>query len=273
MFQYAAARSLSIARSLPVRFFYDHYSFATRSFLLDKFALEIELVDQKERDRIESLRSDPTGALAPPDDAFPSWLMMEKRDFVYDDQLFHTPDNAVIVGYWQNELYFKQNTDEIRRLFELKAPSNKRSQAIGKLIENKRCPVSVHVRRGDYAANPEILAIHGLCTPQYYHKALQTLLERLSGIHLFLFSDDIAWVKENFDVQGLPFDIIEPSYTDSQEDLVLMSRCKHHIIANGSFGWWGAWLNPSRDKIVIAPRQWMIAHYDPPIICPDWIGI
>ena len=238
MFQYAAARSLSIARSMPVRFFFfDAYPFATRSLLLDKFALDIELADQSERNRIETLKSDPAGALAPPGDAFPRWLIMEGRYFAYDDQLFHAPDNAVMIGYWQNELYFKRHADEIRRLFSLKGPFSTRFQTICKFIGNKRCPVSVHIRRGDYAAHPEILAIHGLCPLQYYHKAVQILLERLSGIHLFLFSDDVAWVKAHFDVGGLPCDIIEPSHTDPQEDLVLMSLCKHHIIANSSFSW------------------------------------
>jgi hypothetical protein len=108
---------------------------------------------------------------------------------------------------------------------------------------------------------------------EYYCKALQLLMETVSNLHLFLFSDDIDWVKAHFDVLGLPFDTVEPSHTDPQEDLLLMSRCKHHIIANSSFSWWGAWLNPSPDKIVIAPRQWMTAHYDPPIICRNWTGI
>jgi hypothetical protein len=274
MFQYAAGKSLSIARSIPVRFFFfDAYEFARRSLLLDKFALDIELVDQNEKNRIETLKPDPAGALATPGDASPHWLMTERMDFAYDDQLFHASDNVIMIGYWQNELYFKRYSDEIRRLSELKCPSGKRFQDIGKLIKKKRCPISVHIRRGDYAAHPEILAIHGLCPPQYYYKALQMLQERLSDIHLFLFSDDIAWVKTHFDVQGLPCDIVEPSHSDPQDDLLLMSWCKHHIIANSSFSWWGAWLSPSPDKIVIAPRQWMIAHYDPPIICSNWISI
>jgi hypothetical protein len=255
LFQYATAKSLSFSRNSPVNFFFlDTYAFAKRSLLLDRFSLDIELVDDP-RTRI-----------------LPLSQVMEKHCFTYDEQLFHVPDDSVMIGYWQNELYFKQIAGKIRRMFSLKTYTN-RFQAISQRIAVKRCPVSIHIRRGDYAEHPEILSIHGLCPSQYYHKAMQILMERLSDIHLFLFSDDIAWVKAHFDVQGLPYDFIEPSYPNPQEDLVLMSLCKHHIIANSSYSWWGAWLNTSPDKIVIAPRQWMTAHYDPPIICSDWTGI
>jgi hypothetical protein len=274
MFQYAAARSLSITRSLSVRFFYfDSYPFATRELLLDKFALELEMADQSERNRIDTLKSDRVEALARYGNTFPQSLMIERTQFVYDDQFFHAPDNTVLIGYWQNEFYFKRFAGEIRRLFTLKDATNKRCQEISKLIESKRCSVSVHIRRGDYALHKEIYAVHGLCPMEYYCKALQILRERLSGINLFLFSDDIAWVESNFDVLGLPFDIVDPSHSDPQEDLVLMSLCKHHIIANSSFSWWGAWLNPSPAKIVIAPRRWMTAQYDLPIICSNWIKV
>jgi len=271
MFQYAVGRSLSIARSIPVKFFFfETYPSVKRSMLLDKFSLDMEMADEGERSRIETLRSDLTKNFAA---GSPRWVMMEKSDFVYDAQLFHAPDDAMMIGYWQNELYFRRYAGEIRRFFSLKAPFSQRFQAISDRIGTKRCPVSIHIRRGDYATHPAILAIHGLCPIQYYTKALQLLQDRWSDIHLFIFSDDIDWVKIHFDVRELPHEMIEPSHTNPQEDLVLMSRCQHHIIANSSFSWWGAWLNPSPNKMVIAPRQWMTAHYDPPVICQDWTGI
>jgi len=132
--------------------------------------------------------------------------------------------------------------------------------------------VSIHFRRGDYVTNPLTSQHHGVCSNKYYQDAISLLKSKISQPHFFLFSDEPEWLKTNVSLQE-PFRIIDnnPGYVD----LYLMSNCKHNIIANSSFSWWGAWLNNNPDKIVIAPHKWFnepgINTYD--LIPETWIRL
>ena len=97
--------------------------------------------------------------------------------------------------------------------------------------------------------------MHGIIPVEYYLKAVDLIKAKTSEIKLLIFSDDIEWAKKHFKFPNTEFvsgDISETHF----EDLYLMSVCKHNIIANSSFSWWGAWLNENPDKIVIAPKNW-----------------
>ena len=116
--------------------------------------------------------------------------------------------------------------------------------------------IALHVRRGDYVSNPITNRIHGTCSIAYYNEAVETIARKISGPHFFVFTDDFVWAKEN-----LKFDFPITYATgngpeNSYEDLRLMSLCKHNIVANSSFSWWGAWLNQNPAKIIIAPTHW-----------------
>ena len=115
--------------------------------------------------------------------------------------------------------------------------------------------VSVHVRRGDYVNNKNANAFHGVCSPEYYRKAIELIAKRVDSPKYFVFSDDIEWVKEHIEIPNAVF-VSQKDIAD-HEELVLMSKCKHAIIANSSFSWWGAWLNANPNKLVIAPKQWV----------------
>lgn len=168
-------------------------------------------------------------------------------------------------GFWWSENYFSDAADSIREDLKLKSPLGPRAQEVSRIIEqNENIPVSVHIRRGDYVLDPRTNAYHGVCPKEYYDKALAHLVSKTGPrIQIFIFSDDIAWVKEN-----MPFDyptlyVSSGTAIDSSigaiadyEELILMSKCSHHVIANSSFSWWGAWLNPSDKKIIIAPSRW-----------------
>lgn len=183
--------------------------------------------------------------------------------------------DVYLSGYWQSERYFRDYEDRIREDFRIVRPPDAANRRMLEEIARVSA-VSVHIRRGDYVSNARTNATHGTCSLDYFRKGLSLIAEQ-KGIDpvVFAFSDDPQWVRENLNV---PFELRLADHNDAAhgyEDLRLMSACRHHVIANSSFSWWGAWLNPSPDKLVVAPKRWFA---DPsmsnPDICPDgWVRL
>lgn len=196
-----------------------------------------------------------------------------EKDLHFEPTVFER-DNTYFDGYWQSEKYFNEIASELRGELTLKNPLSTYSQGISESIR-KGDAVSLHVRRADYVTNPKAQAVHGSCSMEYYQSAIKYIASKVNNPHFFIFSDDYAWASEHF--SSLPYPIICISNTAEKnyEDLTLMSQCKHHIIANSSFSWWGAWLNASPTKIVIAPKQWFKSErLDQSNIVPSsWIRI
>ena len=181
--------------------------------------------------------------------------------------LVDMPDTCYLMGNWQSERYFAQVADTIRADFSFKALPSGRNAELADLI-GKTTAVSLHVRRGDIASNPASLAVHGLCSLDYYRRAIEYVATRVAKPEFVIFSDDMAWVLENLHVDYPCHYVDHNKGLESYNDMRLMSLCHHHIIANSSFSWWGAWLNPDRDKIVVAPQCWFAANYDSSDIVP-----
>jgi hypothetical protein len=175
--------------------------------------------------------------------------------FPFDDGCLRLKPGARMEGYFQSERYFADFATTIRADFTPRAVHLAEIDAMAeRLIPSSPC-VSLHVRRGDYA-NPETMAIHGMLDASYYERALKILAERTgSNLPICVFTDDPAWVRANLALPGQVRFISEDTHTALQ-DMILMSRCTHHVTANSSFSWWGAWLNPSQDKIVVTPARW-----------------
>ena len=162
-------------------------------------------------------------------------------------------------GYWQSERYFKDIEGVLRRDLTITLPPSAESKEVAERIQNSES-VGIHVRSYKEISreNAGIFLGRG-----YYHRAVGSIAERVTDPHFFCFSDDPAWVKENLRI-SYPMVIVDcnngKGYDGAVEDLWLMSRCSHHIIANSTFGWWGAWLNPSEGKIVVMPPdQYLIS--------------
>lgn len=179
-------------------------------------------------------------------------------------------------GHFQSEKYFKNIEAVIRREFTPKNPLTRETMISQGEIASATNSVCLHVRRGDYVTNNATNAYHGTCDIEYYKKALNIITEKIGtrDINIFVFSDDISWVKENLQ---LPYPTIyadNPNIPD-YEKMYLMSLCQHNIIANSSFSWWGAWLNKNKGKIVIAPKQWFAnkTSTELDILPKDWIAI
>ena len=132
--------------------------------------------------------------------------------------------------------------------------------------------ISVHVRRGDYTIGNNAWVYGDICTAEYYDSALHYIKEKTENCKFYFFSDDIEWVKEQFTIENAVY--IEEAMFDAYEDwydMYLMSLCKHNIIANSTFSWWGAWLNQNKGKIVIAPKKWInVCDYED-IYPLEWI--
>ncbi len=183
--------------------------------------------------------------------------------------------NMYLDGYWQSELYFTDIRETLLKDFTLKSEPGTEAKGWIEKITSIQTPVSLHIRRGDYVQDTKTNSYHGVCDLSYYTNAYQRLVEKgVNNIHMIVFSDDLEWVRENLELP-CPMSFVSGSNIQDYEELVLMSKCHHNIIANSSFSWWGAWLNPRVDKIVIAPQQWF--KKDPQLykdIVPEtWIKI
>jgi hypothetical protein len=175
------------------------------------------------------------------------------------------------VQFFQNESYFAEHAMIIRDDLTLKNQMGEAALAIQVAIRNTSCPVSVHIRRGDYANNPKTRAFHGTCSSNYYWQAMTVILGEYSDASFFVFSDDMQWVKDNLTLPEQTLFVSDSTIKD-YEELTLMSQCSHNIIANSTFSWWGAWLNPNPEKIVIAPKRWFAKRKENPSL-PNWVKL
>jgi hypothetical protein len=180
--------------------------------------------------------------------------VVEKYTY-FDPNILKVADNTYIKGFWQSESYFKSIETTIRKEFTFKAPLIGLNADLAKMMDETNS-VSVHIRRGDYISNPEFNKKHGTCHISYYEEASRYIAERVQNPTYYIFSDDITWVKQHIFCFNPCVYITHNTGPHSYKDMQLISMCKHNIIANSSFSWWGAWLNSNPDKIVTAPAKW-----------------
>jgi hypothetical protein len=198
-------------------------------------------------------------------------VVYSETDFAYNQESEFIQDGAALYGYFQTEKYFSHIRENILQQFSFKRDIRKVSEEyIKKIRESNKASqiISIHVRRGDYVMFPDH---HPTCSKNYYEQATSQFSDIADKIFL-VFSDDIEWCRNEF--KGSEFIICDIQH--SFEELCIMSLCDHHIIANSSFSWWGAWLNKSQNKKVIAPSRWfgsaMNKNTDD-VYCQNWIKI
>jgi hypothetical protein len=176
---------------------------------------------------------------------------------------------CVYIGYWQTERYFCSIRKEILNSFSFEhLTKSHQTLEILYWIE-KTNSVSIHIRRGDFLLHEAILNI---CTLHFYEKAIAEMEKRVDSPVFFVFSNDMEWVRENMHIPN-PYYIDWNQGKNSWQDMFLMSKCKHNIIANSTFSWWGAWLNQSPGKTVIAPSRFFNNSETPDLIPDTWIKI
>jgi hypothetical protein len=269
MFQYAAGKALAERHGVDLVLDLSGFrNYALRSFLLDRLLVPeaagssaqaeakakvvANFLSAKWKGRFDRLR----GKAGLPK-LSPSPQEYREPHFHYDPAFEAVGPQTSLFGYFQSERYFGSIAADLRNWFSPREPFGGLAADMLGWIERSRLPVSVHVRRGDYL-NPGTAEFHGVLGELYYRQGLERLEAEISQEpELFVFSDDARAAEQvlNF----VPKSRLVHVRGDPErpwEDMALMARCRHHIIANSSFSWWGAWLNRSPDKVVVAPRAW-----------------
>ena len=194
------------------------------------------------------------------------------KNFGFNEELISKPlpSNIYLEGYWQTEKYFSHIKDELLKDFSFKTPLSKKNLDI--LEDAGTETVSIHIRRGDYLKTQTL----NVCSKDYYLNAIKLLFSKANPKSILVFSDDIPWCKSDLKLEEYITNILKLNNIkifyidwntgkDSYQDMQLMSKCKYHIIANSSFSWWGAYLDPNPEKIVIAPSVWNLRELNPSI--------
>lgn len=257
MFQYALGRQLALSRGTD--FYIDTSAFERyklHKYNLDKFCILENIAKKKfiPRDINRNFYIRNYNLLF--NKIFRKVLIIEEKEMGYSPNILQSLDsNVYLMGYWQSELYFNNIRNILLDEFTLKKDLREQSMKIFEKISVSNS-VSLHVRRGDYVSNSNTMKTHGVCSLNYYNQAIQLLKDKYMDLTYFIFSDDKTWVKENLKITGKTYYVDHNDAEHNYEDLFLMSSCKHNVIANSSFSWWGAWLNKNQNKIIIAPKMW-----------------
>ena len=268
MFQYALGRKLALANGTPLFLdlsFYDLNDGAhtQRPFELDAFALEYSPATPEMLRPFQRLRSSRIQRMMP----WRSHRIVTETGFGFDPAVLQATGNVYLDGHWQSEKYFDDVRATIRREFTYPLDAHPRIQEALDAITRTNA-VSVHVRRGDYITSDSANAVHGACGVDHYERAMDLMLQQVNEPEFFVFSDDLQWARDHLRSKAPMHFVDLGDDVRAHNDMQLMSRCKHHIIANSSFSWWGAWLNASVDKVVVAPKAWF---RDPAIDTSDLI--
>jgi hypothetical protein len=279
MFQYAFGLSISKKMKAPLfldlSFYNQDHGLTPRSYALDIFGAQAEIANGKIvnsffRPGLLQRLLNKTG--------LNKHTIYHEKTMRFNNDAFDIAPPVYFEGFWQSERYFSWMEREIREAFSFKKPLNLDSQKIEDELAHQPNAVSVHVRRGDYVTSAATNELHGVCSVTYYKKAIALIKQKITNPVFYFFSDDAGWVAENLIAATDNALLVQHNRgDDSWQDIALMSKCSHHIIANSSFSWWGAWLNPGNEKMVIAPANWFAAKADNldtlDLIPQNWIQI
>lgn len=274
LFQYATARALALRLGVPLMV--DDRQYRRRTwpvYALEAFAIAATPLDEKLLPRSDhgfwpglAVRLFGSGG---------RFRIFSEAGFAFDETVLSLPDWMYLQGNFQSPRYFVDQEKTLRRDLAFAVPMDAGNRAVADEIA-RTMAVSLHIRRGDYVTNPRTNRVHGTVDLDFYARAAELVASRCrSTPTFFVFSDDPAWVAENLKLRFPMRPLVHNPPEKGTEDIRLMALCRHHVIANSSFSWWGAWLNPALDKIVVAPRAWF---RDPTkdvhaLMPPEWIRL
>lgn len=278
LFQYALGRKLSCESGAELKLDTSHFTPGARKYRLDRFNVVENIATPLEIGRLSGRAR--KGIVGKLELAIKVRLGMQKPSLVkengcgFDARALRRINEVYLDGYWQCERYFEDIKEVLMNEFALKTQPDTPNRLIMEQMEQTES-VSIHIRRGDYVSNPTFFKVHGVCSTHYYESAVRLITEKIKNPHFFMFSDDLAWCRQNLNL-GFPVTYVDCNGEERDyEDLRLMSHCKNHIVANSSFSWWGAWLGINPQRMVIAPKRWFAdeAKDDRDIVPRDWMRI
>lgn len=248
MFQYAAGRALAVKYRVPLML--DIASYEPKQagmFALNGLAVQAGIAEAHDLELFQQgLIGKVLSRLRPPHKR----RVYKEPHFHFDPGFFYTKPPLYLKGYWQSWRYFEPVADIIRKDFTFAQHFSAAVQEKAWQLKGSES-VAIHFRRGDYTSK-EAVEYHGITGADYYQQAVA----RFRDAKFYVFTNDPAWVRENLPT-GIDYEILSGGLSHTPyEDLFLMSQCRHQIIANSSFSWWGAWLNEYAGKQVISPTQW-----------------
>jgi glycosyl transferase family 11 len=268
MFQYAVARRLALLRHTSLQIDTSWYDKAAQTDGVGKRVYELGPMNIEEHIYQPTLANrvliKTSGAGIYSDEAQP---------YVFHPEVLELPNYSRLFGFFQNERYFADIRDVLLKEFTLKAAPTGKNKTLLAEIEANPQAVSLHVRRGDYVSSAAHAAHHGAKGLDYYTEAVKVIKKTAPKPTFYVFSDDPEWCKQNIKL-GAPTVYVDHN-TYGGEDMRLMKACRHNIIANSSFSWWGAWLNTNPDKVVVAPKQWVndAAMDSSDVVPKSWLRI
>ena len=280
IFQYAAGRFLSHIHNVDLLLDLSYLNknpngaYTKRDFELNVFNIQVKIATENDIEKFNiSNSSKISRELQRRFPEFFKYLYAAESGLGYQAQFKKYGNNTYLDGFWQSEKYFIDIRDLLLKDFISKSSLSIQVSQLKELINNSNS-VSLHVRRGDYVSSKQNLSTHGVLSPEYYQNAIN-LINQVNPENIFVFSDDVNWCKENLILNSIAniifvqFNDVVPNY----QEMILMSCCKHNIIANSSFSWWAAWLNTNSQKKVVAPINWFQSQQNPDIYPEGWVKI
>lgn len=261
MFQYAAGKSISLSRSEELMLDTSSYGINRSE---NRTSRDLDILDFN----LEMISEDPLKALQ---FRYPSGLLSRMQSYFdkkilnryyygWHPELYEDSKLNYLDGYFQSKNYAEKIHETIKHSFTLKHEFEVVISDFRRLLQDDDF-IAIHVRRGDYFCNPEIQRWHGICTADYYEKGIKYLKSRFPNFRFALFSDDVEWSRAN--IRGAESILSVSQYAKqngielrASQELSLMSECKHFLISNSTYSWWGQYLSSSHDKCVVAPSIW-----------------
>ncbi len=255
MFEYATGRAMADRTGLPLvldptRLAYPGRHETRRSVIVTSFRIEGTLAEAEQHHWRRFLGYSPVAVRVR--GALPGEVLTDRHPYAVDERIQARTTRATLDGYWQCEEYFAHIKEHLKEEFTPTEQPGVAWTALASTIRSSES-VGIHIRRGDYVTNRRANAHHGVSGVDYVRRAWETVAPSPEA-RTFIFSDDPGWCREN--LSFLPFPVFVDGNRDF-EDLLLLSKCRHKIITNSSFGWWAAWLGERPDGMIVAPRAWL----------------
>ncbi len=266
LFQYAAGRALSLRHGtdliLDLSALRTNVTGVTsRRFELSSFKLNESVIKSVEPLIPSWVRHFPTFSRV-----ISPWHIYLEKHLGFNLHFSALSDNTFLFGYWQSFHYLSTVADHLINDLTPVVSLSSASNAIAQQIDSS-LSVAIHVRRGDYVSLESAANFHGALSSAYYMNAMQEVSHAVHCARYFVFSDDPDWCRANLFLDENAVFVTHNVGEDSWQDLILMSRCQHHIIANSSFSWWAAWIADKRcatnvSRLVVAPARWFAGKPD-----------